>query len=78
MELKIYSPEETLVEATVENVTLPGVLGSFQVLKGHAALITALGAGPVKYTENGEVKTLPVSTGFAKVENDVVTVCIEQ
>ena len=78
MTLQIYSPEETLVETTVESVTLPGVLGSFQVLKGHAALISALEKGTVRYVSGGETHTLEIAAGFVKVEDDEIAVCVEK
>ena len=36
MTLKIISAEQIEFEGTVEQVTLPGVMGQFQVLKNHA------------------------------------------
>ena len=45
MTLKIISAEQIEFEGTIESVTLPGVMGQFQVLKNHAALIAALKAG---------------------------------
>ena len=41
MTLRIISAEQIEFEGTVEQVTLPGVMGQFQVLKNHAALIAA-------------------------------------
>ena len=37
MTLKIISAEQIEFEGTVEQVTLPGVMGLFQVLNNHAA-----------------------------------------
>ena len=42
MNLKVYSPEKILFEDTVSSVKLPGIDGTFQVLKDHAPLISAL------------------------------------
>ena len=49
MTLRIISAEQIEFEGTVEQVTLPGVMGQFQVLKNHAALIAALQAGKMSY-----------------------------
>lgn len=75
--LHILSPEGTLVQADVTLVTLPGVQGPFTVLKDHAALITALVSGNIRYMEDGQEKFLPVREGFVEVKDNVVKVCVE-
>lgn len=75
--LHILSPEGTLVRADVSLVTLPGMLSPFTVLPGHAALVTALEAGDVRYVEDGMEKRLPIREGFAEVRDNTVTVCVE-
>lgn len=66
-----------MVKADVSLVTLPGVAGPFTVLKDHAALITALEKGDIRYVEAGEEKRLPISEGFVEVGNNQVKVCVE-
>lgn len=75
--LHILSPEGTLVKKTVSLVTLPGMLAPFTVLPGHAALVTALEEGSVRYVIDGTEKLLPIHGGFAEVKDDTVTVCVE-
>lgn len=75
--LHILSPEGTLVQADVTLVTLPGVEGPFTVLKDHAALITALVSGNIRYVEDGQEKFLPIRDGFVEVKDNVVKVCVE-
>ena len=41
-------------EGEVAMVTLPGALGSFQVLKNHAALIAAIKQGPLSYVRDAK------------------------
>ena len=77
IQLHILSPEGSLVQARVELVTLPGVAGPFTVLKDHAALITALEKGNIRYVEGGEEKLLPIREGFVEVGNNVVKACVE-
>ena len=77
IDLHILSPEGPLVQARVELVTLPGVSGPFTVLKDHAALITALEKGSIRYVEDGQEKFLPVRDGFVEVKDNVVKVCVE-
>ena len=75
--LHILSPEGTLVHAEVSLVTLPGKLSPFTVLPGHAAIVTALDKGSVRYIEDGEERFIPISSGFAEVRDNTVTVCAE-
>jgi F-type H+-transporting ATPase subunit epsilon len=75
--LHILSPEGTLVRADVSLVSLPGMLSPFTVLPGHAALVTALVEGDVRYVEDGAEKRLHIREGFAEVADDTVTVCVE-
>jgi F-type H+-transporting ATPase subunit epsilon len=48
MILEIVSPEATLFKGEVTSVTLPGVLGSFQVLNNHAPIVSTLKQGTIK------------------------------
>lgn len=48
MQLEIITPETKIFKGEVEAVLLPGLDGWFQVLKGHAPIISALGKGKVK------------------------------
>ena len=48
MQLEIITPEMKIFSGEVEAVQLPGLDGLFQVLKGHAPIISALGKGKVK------------------------------
>ena len=48
MYLEIITPELRIFKGEVEAVQLPGLDGSFQVLKGHAPIISALNKGVVK------------------------------
>lgn len=49
MYLEIVSPEASLVSGNVESVTVPGVEGEFQMLNNHAAIVSLLGKGKVKF-----------------------------
>ena len=75
--LHILSPEGTLVKADVSLVTLPGIVSPFTVLPGHAALVTALVAGDIRYVEDGAEKRLPIREGFVEVRDNQVKVCVE-
>ncbi len=52
MYLEIVSPEATLFTGEVEAVTVPGVLGEFQILNHHAPIISLLTEGGVRIKGN--------------------------
>lgn len=53
MYLEIVSPEATLFSGEVTSVTVPGVEGEFQMLNNHAAIVSLLQEGNVKF--QGEI-----------------------
>lgn len=75
--LVIVSPEQTLFDGKAESVVLPGEQGAFQILVNHAALISLLAAGDVKYVAGNELHTLRIAGGFVEVKNNQVSVCAE-
>ena len=76
MTLKIISADQIEFEGAVELVTLPGVMGQFQVLKNHAALIAALTKGTVSWVAEGRTESRKIHGGVADVKNNVVSVCL--
>lgn len=48
MQLEIVTPEAVIFKSEVDAVTVPGVNGSFQMLKDHAPIVSLLDAGVVK------------------------------
>jgi F-type H+-transporting ATPase subunit epsilon len=48
MHLEIITPETKIFNGEVDAVQLPGLDGSFQVLRGHAPIISGLKEGVVK------------------------------
>ena len=52
MYLEIVTPEASLVSGEVTSVTVPGVNGEFQMLNNHAAIVSLLGKGKVKFSGN--------------------------
>lgn len=77
MTLKIISAVDIVFQGEVESVTLPGALGSFMVLKNHAALVSTLVPGKVSYLDaEGNTSEYEISGGIADIDNNVISVCI--
>ena len=65
LHLEIVTPEKKVFSDTVENVVLPGAEGELGILDGHAALVTSLAAGELRYRKGGAETHLALGTGFA-------------
>ncbi|MCL2596778.1 MAG: F0F1 ATP synthase subunit epsilon [Paludibacter sp.] len=79
MILQIITPEKTIYNGEIQSVTLPGMLGSFEVLENHAPIISSLTKGKISYVlPSGEQNELETDKGgFVEVSQNIVSVCIE-
>ena len=73
IELEVVTPQRELLKTMCDSVILPGVMGEFQVLEGHAPLLAALKPGTLSY---GDQK-LVLAAGYAEVDQQHVTVMCE-
>lgn len=77
LHLNVVSPEKSLFEGEVKIVTLPGTIGSFSILPGHAPIVSSLREGTVSYTTtNGEEHTVDIQSGFVEMSGVEASVCI--
>jgi len=58
----------------VESVKVPGKLGNFEILTGHAPLISLLQKGIVEYAG----QQLAINGGFVEVQKNEVSLCVER
>lgn len=78
LRLKIISPESIVFDGNVEQVTVPGTQGEFEILPNHAPIISSLDAGKMSYKQEGQEKTeLAIQGGFVEVQKNTVNVCVE-
>lgn len=76
MKLRIVSPEKVVFDGEVSSVIVPGTVGQFEILEGHAPIISSLEIGTVSYTSD-ERHELQVKGGFVSVQRNQVNVCVE-
>ena len=74
LKLILVTPERKLVEDEAEEIQLPGELGYLGILPGHTPLITLLKTGVLTYQNGGAEKSFAISSGFAEIANDKVSV----
>lgn len=77
LKLRIVSPEKVVFNGEVESITVPGVMGEFQILQNHAPLISSLEKGMLVYNDSEGVHTMAISGGFVEVQKNTVSVCAE-
>lgn len=79
MQLEIITPESQIFKGEATAVQFPGMDGSFQVLNGHAPIISGLAAGTVKVdlTESYQAPENPVKNLEATNNGKVLLVSIK-
>lgn len=77
LKLEIVTPERRVLDAEVEYVSLPTASGEAGILPNHAPLISALKPGILSYTARNVVDKLAISSGFAEVNSDKVSVLVD-
>lgn len=89
MYLEIISPEKVLFKGEVDSVSVPGTNGDFQMLNHHAAILSTLVEGSVKFevagsdsdfelsddiSINGNTYSLEIKGGVIEMSDNKATV----
>jgi F-type H+-transporting ATPase subunit epsilon len=78
MHLEIITPDKKIFEDEVSSVVLPGIDGSFGILKQHAPMISALKKGKVKVVDMSSARhQFEINGGVVEVLNNKVIVLAE-
>lgn len=65
----------SIYSGKVELIQLPGVTGSFEILKNHAPMVATLKEGKIKIIdENKKVSYIEINGGTLQVENNNVLI----
>jgi F-type H+-transporting ATPase subunit epsilon len=77
LNLSVLTPDGAKYEGSINGVVMPGVLGSFEVRKNHAPIVSTLEIGVVRVkTDNEEIK-MAISGGTAEVNANKVVLVVE-
>ncbi|MEJ2103321.1 MAG: F0F1 ATP synthase subunit epsilon [Ignavibacteriaceae bacterium] len=74
LNLEIITPEKPVFKDQIESVTIPGTIGSFQILKNHAPLISSFEIGLIKIKKNSNDSYYTTSGGTVEVNDNKVLV----
>lgn len=77
LHLRVITPKKLLVDARVDEVSLPSLEGSLGILPGHRPLLAALGKGVLSYRMAKREEKFLVRGGFAEIEPEKVLVFTE-
>lgn len=77
MKLEILTPDKKVFEGEVVSVTVPGTMGSFEVLKDHAPVISTLEDGKVIIRTDQNEEIVFISGGVIEVLNNTIMVLAE-
>jgi F-type H+-transporting ATPase subunit epsilon len=72
----VITPDRTVLSAQAYAAVLPGTVGEFGVLPGHAPFCSTLKVGPMRVTleAGGHPQLLAISGGIAEVKGNEVVV----
>ena len=77
MNLTVLTPEKELFAGNITSVKVPGISGQFEILKGHAAIVSALSSGNVRIIDAAGSKTeIEIAKGFIEVLRNEVSVLV--
>jgi len=74
LNLEIITPEKPIFKDQIEAVTIPGTLGSFQILKDHAPLISSFEIGIIKVKKASAETFYTTAGGTVEVNHNKILV----
>lgn len=75
LDLKIISMDMILYTGKIKSLTVPGELGSFGILYGHAPIISSLRSGKCKIKElNGKELLVEIKGGMLFLKDNKISV----
>ena len=75
MHVEVITPDKRLYTGEATLVKLPGISGSFEILKNHAPIISILNEGDVKIiSSNEEIVHIGITGGMVEVDDNKVII----
>ena len=75
--LEVVTPEGVVVSQETDMVLAPGTEGEFGVLPGHVLFLSGIIPGEMRFNSGAETISLTVTTGFAEVSDDKVSILVD-
>lgn len=77
LHLQIITPEKTVFDDEVDQITLPTENGQITILPKHVGLVTTVKPGELIYKKHNKETLLAAGFGFAQVGKDNVKVLVD-
>ena len=78
MQLLVLTPEKEMYQGNIQSVKVPGTKGQFEILKGHAPIVSSLGKGVVRIVDAaGNKSEIEILKGFVEVLRDEVSILVQ-
>lgn len=75
----ILTPEREIFSGEARAVFVPGTSGEFEILTGHASIVSSLSEGSIKIiSTSGEKKFFNIRKGFVEVLNNNVSLLVQE
>jgi F-type H+-transporting ATPase subunit epsilon len=75
MRLEIITPVNILYSDEISLVQLPGMKGSFEILKNHASIVSSLATGQIKVIDsNKKTHLFEIQGGVVECKSDNIIV----
>ena len=76
LNLRVLTPNRVVWDSEVQEIILTTNNGQMGVLPNHIAIVTALDIGVMKIRLNAQWSTMALMGGFAKIDNDEITLLV--
>jgi F-type H+-transporting ATPase subunit epsilon len=75
LRLTLQTPfKKLVVESEIQEISVPAIKGTVQVLPGHADYVSALETGVLRWRSGETWHTAAISWGFVEIRDELVTV----
>jgi len=78
IQFKIVTPEKTVFESEIDQVTLPVLDGEVTILPNHRSYIAALKAGEIMLKVDGKEILMATAGGFIEFSNNTLVVLADR
>lgn len=78
MYIEVITPDKKLYAGEIKLVKLPGTMGSFEILKNHAPIISTLEKGEIKIKGmHNEITLIDIDGGLVESKDNRIIVLAE-
>jgi F-type H+-transporting ATPase subunit epsilon len=77
LHIDVVTPYGTIYSGSAKSCTAPGVDGEFSILFNHAALLSIIGIGELKFTFENDERLMATAGGFLEVKDNTISIIAE-